>query len=298
VRRWFVLVSLVASACNEPNACVQGAQQACACGQQQFGIQVCNADGTFGACTACAPMLDAFAADAPPIDAPADAPPDAPPVPAPTGGPCSTSTECAGGGVVQCLTNADGLTWTGGYCSAACDVGDADFDGFDPDCPGSGFCVNLEASAQCLATCSAMTGPNPCRTGYSCFSFGCAPSGISQCDPTVVDSCEAVPGGGVCRTFGLDPVGQCIASCDVFAQDCVPGDGCYVVNTLGDTGCMYSNDGAEGTFCLADTDCAPGTACIGNLCAAFCGGPSNVACATGTCVGDGGIPSSTIGVCQ
>ena len=49
-----VLVGVLIAGCNEKSRCVEGASQACACADGRSGAQVCQANGTFGAC-ACLP---------------------------------------------------------------------------------------------------------------------------------------------------------------------------------------------------------------------------------------------------
>jgi hypothetical protein len=282
-------VVVLVAACRDTAPCVPGQQRSCACEGALVGVQVCGTAGTFADCAQCAamPMMIDAAVDAPvPIDAPMiDAPPDA--ALAPTGAACTDNSQCTGG---NCDTQN-----LGGTCSAPCSNG-APNTYVDPSCPAAGgYCVNLGTGGQCLALCTDHTGNLACRTGFSCFFFGCLPNTFSQCNPTTAGSCS---GGQVCWNMGPDPVGQCRTSCNVFAQGCGPdmggaAQGCYVVNGLGDQGCVTTGHVADGGTCSNVWDCAPGDQCSGGTCRPFCGGSGNVACAAGTCK----LLTGTIGVC-
>jgi hypothetical protein len=284
---------MCAMACRGITPCVPGEQRACSCGNGLDGVQACVASGTFEACHSCGPigLVDAFLPDGPPDAPPPDAPPDA--ALAATGAACGSAAECAG-------AQADCLSWPSGYCTSTCNPADSGADGIDPNCPGGGgYCVSLTGSPQCLATCTAHTGTQPCRSSYSCFIIGCLPDSFSQCDPTMAGTCTS---GNVCWSLGPDPVGLCVASCDVFAQGCPAGSGgpqvCDIVNARGDEGCVATAQQPEGAKCLNAGACAAGLSCFGGFCRAFCGGPGAVACATGTCKDySASIPSTTVGVC-
>jgi hypothetical protein len=294
MRAWVIVLLMSVVGCNRSDRCVPGEQRSCACDNALVGAQVCNAEGTFGACAACAfadAAVDDARADGPLIDAAIDAPADA--ALAVTGEPCTKAQDCAGVGR-QCVAIP------GGYCSSSCNPQHLNLTtGLSQDCPGAGWCTDLGAGGQCFAACTAASGVQPCRTGYACFDLGCLPASFSECDPTVAGSCGV---GNTCLTIGADPVGQCGQSCDLFAQDCASG-GCYVANMAGDAACAVSSGVDVGMACRSINDCLPGLDCHqdGQLktCRAYCGGPASVACATGTCVDySASLPTAIVGVCQ
>ena len=67
------------------------------------------------------------------------------------GGPCSSSSGCAGGST--CLTST---MYPGGTCSVACTT--------QADCPSHSVCVT-EGGGQCVLPCATSA---ECRTGYTC----------------------------------------------------------------------------------------------------------------------------------
>jgi hypothetical protein len=102
----------------------------------------------------------------------------------PTGGvvgdACSVTADCSGvpGAGRLCLTDLLGyLTFSGGYCSAACTSGS--------DCGTGGDCVEVMSYNYCLKTC---TSAADCRTGegYTCTTLPEGPTG-TYCLPPAPD---------------------------------------------------------------------------------------------------------------
>jgi hypothetical protein len=213
---------------------------------------------------------------------------------APTGTACLDVSECDGAGA-NCITkDSAGIVYPGGYCTSKCDPTQNKPDGINVACPGgSGVCVGL-----CYASCTAKNGSMPCsRQGYSCFTFcaekacfgACYPTSASECAPSVPGSCGP---GMACYPIGLDDVGQCLATCDLFKQDCnqaMGSMGCYIQDDTGQGYCSQVGDLTDGAPCQYINDCLPGLGCFQNgntgVCRPFCGGPMNVPCTNGkSCV--------------
>jgi hypothetical protein len=76
-------------------------------------------------------------------------------------------------------------------------------------------------------------------------------------------------------------------TCDVVAQSCASGQGCYVYFddvTMTDTsGCYRAGTLTVGSSCSFINDCMPGASCIGGSCRRTCHTTSD--CTTGTCSG-------------
>lgn len=209
-----------------------------------------------------------------------------------TGAPCNVAIDCDGENPFCVTKSADGASWPLGYCSSSCDptMDDAQT-GDNADCPGGGICVGMGTTGACYSECTAMGGARPCRDGYACFYEYltdlayryCAAAAESQCDPTVPGSCS--PGMGCIRT-GLDNVGVCETTCDLFAQDCAnPSEACYVEDDTGRGFCLTSvGELGDGEPCQSIDECQTGLTCFQNgdsVCRPFCGGPMNVACTNG-----------------
>lgn len=61
---------------------------------------------------------------------------------------------------------------------------------------------------------------------------------------------------------GLSPTQVCVLPCDPFVQDCLPDEGCYVVQPDDPAPlCALAGAGVESDPCTASTDCAPGHHC-------------------------------------
>jgi hypothetical protein len=241
-----------------------------------------------------------------------------------TGDPCKTKDDCAGTSVMCVTKDAGGNMYMDGYCSAKCNptknTGDGQGGSTNSACPGQGTCVGQGTTGQCyLEGCSMGT----CRTGYSCFNFPegpvCFPSSASECNPvkmdcpqdggaftTVDDAGTMVYSGRVCAQIGQDPVGQCVNGCDVFLENCMNGEGCFVSpNAMSpDASCISASGGADGTQCQYLNSCDPGLECHveGNVgvCRHYCGGPMMVACPQGQTCKDLGanVKMNVIGICS
>lgn len=171
------------------------------------------------------------------------------------------------------------------------------------------------------AACTEPTvagGSDDCAAGGDCYRGTCMPI----CT-TVNDQCA----DGSCVTFsdGGDPpipvpIEICLPSCDLLAQDCGEGQGCYLA---GEAVCVGAGDGAVGETCMFANGCLPGMVCVGSdeggfVCRSFCGpwmdcftkagevascacgatlvcGPADICFAIGD--GAGGVADDTAGVC-
>jgi hypothetical protein len=235
---------------------------------------------------------------------------------APTGDPCAKDCDCAGSRPTCMKQDAQGTPFAGGYCTSSCDPAMNDpTTTVNAACPGTGTCIGLNGGGVCYRACTATGGMRPCtRSGYACFvgmsgADVCLPASRSQCDPTVADSCAQ--DGGVaegCVAIGPDPVGKCVPECDLFAQNCGAGQGCYASYAFGFGVCAaVFMAGTDGASCMYTNSCSAGFAChgepTGSFCRPFCGGPANVACAAGdqkkVCVtlSSTSPPTSVVGVC-
>jgi hypothetical protein len=236
--------------------------------------------------------------------------------PGATGAPCTFAGECTGLTPI-CLTKGpDGLTWPYGYCMESCDSTHNDpMTGINPDCPGIGVCLAFNMEGRCFALCTALSGTMPCRASYSCFETCasgpgcipfCEPEAESQCNPTVSGSCES---GMDCVRTGIDNVGVCMQTCDLFRQNCDQSRGpmaCYVVDDTGRGFCEQPfgvQPNGDGGVCLYPNDCRAGLTCfqegLGSVCRPFCGGPMNVPCSNGkSCVDlSAKVKVAVVGVC-
>jgi hypothetical protein len=241
----------------------------------------------------------------------------------PTGAPCMSKTECGGTSPTCEMKLQSGEAFPGGYCSSTCStsMNDPNNDGLNPKCPGgTGTCVGGKCYTKCTGS-SNMTNTMPCeRMGYACFNIGmpvCLPASHSQCDPNVRDSCPQDGGlvtdtdagtlsGQVCAPVGEDPVGQCVAACDVFVQNCPDlqngnKQGCYAEYKFGLGLCFgVVGGGMDGAACQYLNGCDPGFACTANKCRAYCGGPNNVMCTNGKMCAQLSMmspPTTVVGVC-
>ncbi|PIE17490.1 MAG: hypothetical protein CSA66_05740 [Proteobacteria bacterium] len=113
--------------------------------------------------------------------------------------------------------------------------------GYGEDCSSvrcaQGACLSFDGtSSECMEFCDQQN--NTCREDRPCNI------GIQGGDFTF---CGDIP-----------------VACDIFAQNCDDGQGCYVIDTDGNTGCHSAGGQQAGASCQAVNDCAPGHLCAGN----------------------------------
>ncbi len=233
-----------------------------------------------------APIEAADAGTLPDAEVETEAAPPAPPGDGNTGSPCTQQSDCKGEGA-DCILAIGDRSFPNGYCSLPCDPKGNKTGEKNASCPGTGAVCDPD-SKRCLAGCTNKQGGRPCRSGYLCAYVGmnsagaCIPESYSQCDLTKRGSC---PAGQVCIVVGYDPVGLCDDGCDLFAQDCGSGGGCYPT-AVGEGHCAEVHEaGADGDACAYTNDCAAGLSCndegTQRFCRPLCGGPANKACTNG-----------------
>lgn len=210
--------------------------------------------------------------------------------------PCSSSSDCAAGGV--CLQYPDGA----GYCGRACSSSSA--------C-GADQCVNITGvGGQCVRvrgiSPSCSSSPSGCTTDSMC-------SPTQRCN-TTSGACEPRPASGgplgaacgaseECST-GLCFAGTCSQSCDWLHPGSACPSGYYcsgpATGSCGASGvCLAGGPGAgtEGDACSAATDCAS-LYCASGRCSTPCipggaaGCPDGSACQVGAVAGCGSCQRS------
>ncbi|MGH1340147.1 MAG: hypothetical protein ACRBN8_01250 [Nannocystales bacterium] len=84
-------------------------------------------------------------------------------------------------------------------------------------------------------------------------------------------------------------------NCDPLVQDCLEGEGCYLVGD--DYACAPTGEGIEGEACEASNDCQVGLQCNdAGLCAQYCDLMFPGSCGDAECVSFGG--SVEVGLCE
>lgn len=187
-----------------------------------------------------------------------------------------TNAGCGAGEACKLVVTAEGMP-PSPNCIPAGAAGDGETCSAGGDCQEGLHCQDGTCRAYCCS--ESRTG---CPTGQSCLT-------------NLVDQMGNATGVGLCGV----PSG-----CDLLAQDCPMGEGCYPTGDAGDCVRPTGVNAMQGGSCTATNDCAPGFACInattggGDTCAAFCnreGG--DPACPMGfRCNGVTGFPD-IVGVC-
>lgn len=223
-----------------------------------------------------------------------------------TGAACTADADCAGTSAKCLTTDATGLVYPGGSCSASCRVDRNDsIDGVNrDDCPGSATCLEVNGRAGCFAWCSA----GDCRDGYVCVATSteapaCLPRALTCDSERPREGCDE---GEACFPgSGPDDYGVCLAACDPTAGACDEGSACYPVAYDGSGQCRSAGTLAVGQMCTYAHECVAGAICVlGDrgfpLCAAVCGGSAAVACPEGrTCTPfSEGASTAVAGFCK
>ncbi|MBX5480272.1 MAG: hypothetical protein IRZ16_00260 [Myxococcaceae bacterium] len=137
------------------------------------------------------------------------------------------------------------------------------------------------------APCSLTATSNTCQKGLVCLpktlpdgdaGTFCARFCYSNGDCANGEACflTVAPNGNSERPL------VCARPCDLFAQDCPPGRGCYPGPTA--PGCYPEGTVADGEPCTFSDECRPGSACVQQQCAPLCAFPDGTpGCASGTC---------------
>jgi hypothetical protein len=189
-------------------------------------------------------------------------------------------------GIDAALADGGGLLDGGrGDASAASDAGiDASRscdtpEGCDPrspdGCPSEGRCVLVSATSSCEPTAGSL-GPDDscmyatdCAPGLACFD---TPSG-GRCGRICCPGDETCVDGATCGGSGvlIDGTethwGRCLAPrrCDVLSPSdtCEMREGCYIVDSGGNTECRVAGTGQADSPCAVQEDCESGFFCGG-----------------------------------
>ena len=174
---------------------------------------------------------------------------------------------------------------------ASCDEGDICTyidDDFNVGCVPAG-------TAGLGETCGGNVG---CREG-ACLGDGTA----FTCQPfcNIAPAVNTCPDNRPCNTrlegSNYFHCGDAPTGCNVFTQDCGGNQGCYPINSEGDTTCAAHANKQIDAPCAALNDCAPGLLCVGmgagTTCRPACDPAAEGSCTAGTCteIGTTGIGS-------
>lgn len=179
-------------------------------------------------------------------------------------------------------SDCDPVTSTGCTETQTCTVIDADNNlGCAPKgtVPTGGDCANdLCEKGACLTTDS---------TTFQCYEF---------CDAANNTCPEGRPCNVGLQGTDLTVCGDIPVTCDVLAQDCTGGKGCYFIDAQGNTDCAANAGKTAGQSCQYINDCAAGLMCAGQpaTCLPFCATDGTKTCTSGTCTSVG---IGVIGVC-
>lgn len=178
------------------------------------------------------------------------------------GQPCGTMADCES----FCITEEDGFT--GGYCTAACDV--------DNPCPSGATCTPVgRGQSICLADCDPAAETRSCRMGYGCASSFMLPGPV--CLPGCTDDTDCAE-GTMCDPDG-GTAGQCFDPTASFGDACTSEDQCPEDGfCLNESWAGWPGGACIGFGCDPDTGtgCADGTVCLrsargGGICLDSCG---------------------------
>lgn len=127
------------------------------------------------------------------------------------------------------------------------------------DVPIGGVCGGKDAACA-RGGCLNLGG-----AGFRCYEY-CTKK--LHCPPA--SDCTLLRGRnfGVCK---LTPETYRDQRCDLLAQDCKEGQGCYLTGLVDFPICAPAGDGVQGEPCAGGGGCAKGYVCDGNRCARLCG---------------------------
>jgi hypothetical protein len=234
-----------------------------------------------------------------------------------TGAVCRVDKDCKAGPNMQagkCVfklnVNGNMIDFPGGYCTSACDPGGNTVGGQNIQCPGgNGTCLDLGGDNMCVTLCSNTAN---CRNCYACFiandsGYGCLPGSLSQCNPSVPNSCPFANGKPqTCADQGQGDVGTCALTCDPFLnKGCPNGKECHIsaINGLGyctKTGNV--NNFMPGDPCIVfANDCPGGYGCNMGSCWKYCNDanrPMQCGMAYKCQPFPGMLDTMTVGICE
>lgn len=201
------LTAVVAFACGSGGpglggGCTQGDSQSCACTNGDTGAQVCQSDGTFGACSCDSSSTTSGG-------------PSTTSTGSGNSGSCTTVSDCppaqyAGVSQVECTGGV--CTYPGAFCGAGTSVC-----GTNCVCPANS--TNNGQGCVCddgymLETCD----------GTPCSGAGCTTN--FKCGSTSSTTSTGSSGGDVCFTSSSDPLCSCATSSNI--------DSCSINSSYGD----------------------------------------------------------------
>ncbi len=149
--------------------------------------------------------------------------------------------------------------------------------------------------------CSGTTAADTCVDGHVCLLQPLEDGGTEgRCRPYCHEDGQCAAGERCFLT--LAPEGSperprvCEAVCELLAQDCDTGEGCYPGPVS--PACYPAGTLAVGDGCTWSDECVPGAACSGDgVCVALCGTAGMPACAAGACTAVTLPGASGVGVC-
>jgi len=209
---------------------------------------------------------------------------------------CQAIQTCGDGtrnGTEEC---DDGNLVDGDGCQADCTVWYVSCDITAATCGTGESCYPTGSGDLCLPTGTlpegSVCGPvNACQAGMGCVVVPTDPVN-THCTPLCDGSLPCADGDPCVELSSPSNLSACLLdTCDLFAQDCGAGQGCYPATvtsgqeTFEGNFCWYAGSGAVGDPCTGVTACAAGLACItdgaGNVCLEICD-LANPSCPTGT----------------
>jgi hypothetical protein len=149
------------------------------------------------------------------------------------------------------------------------------------DTPGGDPC---QSDAECTGgtTCTSLNGED-----YFCYIF-CKT--IGHCPNNV--ACQEISD----TPFSLCKIEGIYDNCDILAQDCEQGKGCYSIGGEDLPVCLDAGTEPVGGVCESPSDCTPGHHCVNFRCYEVCDKSDANAC--GTFVSCAGFVASGAGYCD
>ena len=159
-----------------------------------------------------------------------------------------------------------------------------------------------EGTANEGEACPTAQSPNGCAKGLICVAPGDGGAGVCQklcyadSDCGSPETCEGVLAfSGTSESPSL-----CVnlTECDLLAQDCPAGEGCYLDLHHDGGACLAEGSSPVGGSCTRSNDCVKGAACDGTgTCRQLCGTAGSPACTSGTCTPASAPAPSGVGLC-